>query len=635
MDSTLSHDGMKEFEHMIDKMVYKVWDSGRCLRMGHVVSECSFDIHCQACFSYGHIAKACLNRNKEKKKQIWVPKRVGTGIVGTESPGNTTADTVDVPSSLPPNQSYPLPPPSPVLLTPIQAESMAVFEVDPLPWLPWGHQVIDGGPTRLPRTYYYATEDPLSQHHSYCIAVMDPAPPPLDEAHWRNQVLDFLTGPLSRNVLDHQPSLFGVGLYKLSSQNAVNALVNHGHFQVQNNFVRFIRADDAEQNHRASQGFRKGWLMMLGIHPDYRNDLDIANAVSTFDFADVLPADEDPMPLDGNPHPLPGNLQPHLNLFVNPQYPEIGWDVGPEQHFDVPVDGNNNGNQMEEELEEVQESMVMNISDNSQSSVNMMHQENPQAQVPDAPVMNVIQVGRVMTVFGPPLPPDMLWDKVFQFMMPDLYGKSIPLSLQKSHFVFTKWNWEVATEIDCQQSTKLLLQSIDGTNDSVGEQITADELAGCVVVLPKERLVARSLDFDKPTDEFTSTVFSATPMTAKTKRGRKSKTLVVQPQERRFTRSCLKKGGCRPAPVLAVQPHSKKKARAKFLLVLPQDEEAEAEEETAQEEDDQEYINIPATPIAVMQRVGSELGIAPEKLTKEKLEADPASSPSTDAHDDD
>ncbi|KAM0867046.1 hypothetical protein ACQ4PT_042252 [Festuca glaucescens] len=444
---------------------------------------------------------------------------------------------------------------------------MVVFEVDPLPWLPWGHQVIDGGPTRLPRTYYYATEDPLSQHHSYCIAVMDLAPPPLDEAHWRNQVLNFLTGPLNRNVLDHQPSLFGDGLYKLSSPNAVNALVNHGHFQVQNNFVRFLRADDAEQNHRASQGFRKGWLMMLGIHPDYRNDLDIANAVSTFgkfhswnrddpikervlvfasfpspalvprdvvfgkfatvggvreswtapvfilsaDFADVLPADEDPMPLDGNPHPLPGNLQPHPNLFVNPQYREIGWDVGPDQHFD----------------------------------------------------------------------------------------------------------------------------SADGTTDSVGEQITADELADRVVVLPKERPVARSLDFDKPTDEFTSTVFSATPMTAKTKRGRKSKTLVVQPEECRFTLSYLKKDGHRPAPVLAVQPRPKKKARAKFLLVLPQDEEAEAEEATAQEEDDQEYINIPATPIAVMQRVGSELGIAPEKLTKEKLEADPASSPSTDAHDDD
>ncbi|KAM0880257.1 hypothetical protein ACQ4PT_033714 [Festuca glaucescens] len=527
---------------------------------------------------------------------------------------------------------------------------MAVFEVDPLPWLPWGHQVIDGGPTRLPRTYYYATEDPPSQHHSYCIAVMDPAPPPMDEAHWRNQVLNFLNGPLNRNVLDHQPSLFGIGLYKLSSPNAVNALVNH----------------------------------------DYRNDLDIANAVSTFGkfhswnredpikervlvysyfpspalvprdvafgkfatvggvkeswtapvfiltahFADVLPANEDPMPLDGNPHPLPGNLQPHPNLFVNPQYPEIGWDVGPEQQFDAPVYGNKNGNQMEEELEEVQQSMVMNISDNSQSSVNMMHQGNQQVQAPGAPVMNVLQVGRVMTIFGPSLPPHMLWDKVFHSMMPDLYAKNIPLSLQIPPFAFVKWNMETATNTDCQGNSKLLLQGADNMFDSGVEQIFADKLADIVAVFPKERPVARLLDFDKPSGDVATTVFFATPMTAKAKRGHKSKTLVVQPEERRFTRSCLKKDGCRPAPVLAVQPRPKKKSRAKFLLVLPHDEEANVEEDNDRGEDDQEFINIPATPIAVMQRVGSQLGIAPEKFTKERLEADPATSSSTDGHDD-
>jgi hypothetical protein len=80
-------------------------------------------------------------------------------------------------------------------------------------------------------------------------------------------------------------------------------------------------------------------------------------------------------------------LQPHPNLFVNPQYPEIGWDVGPEQHFDAPVDGNSNGNQMDEELEEVQELMVMNISDNLQSLVNMMHQGNLQVHAPSDHVM--------------------------------------------------------------------------------------------------------------------------------------------------------------------------------------------------------------------------------------------------------
>jgi hypothetical protein len=149
-----------------------------------------------------------------------------------------------------------------------------------------------------------------------------------------------------------------------------------------NHTVRFIHVDDAV-NHRVSLGFRTGWLMILGIPPDYRNGLHIANAVSAFgkfhswnsadpiecralvyasfplpahvprsvvfgrfamvggvkeswtapvyiltaEFADALPGDEDPMPPNGNPHPLPGNLQVNLNPFVMPQFPKIGWDA--------------------------------------------------------------------------------------------------------------------------------------------------------------------------------------------------------------------------------------------------------------------------------------------------------------------
>jgi hypothetical protein len=43
-----------------------------------------------------------------------------------------------------------------------------------------------------------------------------------------DQVQNFLVGPLNRNVVDVQPSLFGIGLYQLSGPTAVNALVQHG-----------------------------------------------------------------------------------------------------------------------------------------------------------------------------------------------------------------------------------------------------------------------------------------------------------------------------------------------------------------------------------------------------------------------
>jgi hypothetical protein len=59
----------------------------------------------------------------------------------------------------------------------------------------------------------------------YCIAMVDPPPPLATMALWREQVHNFLVGPLQRNVVTSQPSLFGVGLYQMSSPNSVKALV--------------------------------------------------------------------------------------------------------------------------------------------------------------------------------------------------------------------------------------------------------------------------------------------------------------------------------------------------------------------------------------------------------------------------
>jgi hypothetical protein len=68
---------------------------------------------------------------------------------------------------------------------------------------PWGHQVINGGPTRLPRTFYSATQDPQQQHQVFCIGIVEPLPPPQQaQTLLRDQVQNFLTGPLNRNVVD-------------------------------------------------------------------------------------------------------------------------------------------------------------------------------------------------------------------------------------------------------------------------------------------------------------------------------------------------------------------------------------------------------------------------------------------------
>jgi uncharacterized Fe-S center protein len=55
---------------------------------------------------------------------------------------------------------------------------------------------------------------------------------------------------------------------------------------------------------------------------------------------------------------------------------------------------------------------------------------------------------------------------------------------------------------------------------------------------------------------------------SKIKRRRaKSTASLVQPTERRFTRSCLKTDGYRPAPILAMQPKIKKKIGSKEFII--------------------------------------------------------------------
>ncbi|KAM0857545.1 hypothetical protein ACQ4PT_048398 [Festuca glaucescens] len=259
---------------------------------------------------------------------------------------------------------------------------MANFELEPTRWVPLGHQIIDGVPTCLPRTFYTPSVAPPRRHDSICTAILMPPPPPAEEAAWREQVHLFIVQQLQRAVDDVQPCLFGLGFYRLRSPAARFALVDHGPYEIAPDvFVRFVNHDDRD-NHRAVQGYRRGWLMFLGVHLDYRNEYDIANAVATFgkyhywhhddevlertlvyasfpspalvprdvifgrygdqgpvreswtapcyvlsaDFADILPPDEDQMPANGNPHPMPGQMQQDNNIFVLPQYPELGWN---------------------------------------------------------------------------------------------------------------------------------------------------------------------------------------------------------------------------------------------------------------------------------------------------------------------
>ncbi|KAM0827262.1 hypothetical protein ACQ4PT_068312 [Festuca glaucescens] len=678
---------MDDFDSMIDDMAYKVWSCGHCLSMGHNTKDCTNEVRCRSCFSYGHIRRNCLSA--KSKGKVWVPKKTQSNTASRIIPDkevhvSRVAGSASTPFNIPLDslqkpQGHIKSTSPPVSAAPSSSQAMAVFEVDPTPWLPWGHEIIDGGPTRLPRTHYYPSQDPPSRHLAYCIALVEPTPLPAAMALWREQVRDFLIGPLQRNVVTSQPSLFGVGLYQMSSPNSVNALVQHGQYQIQNRLLRFVHVGEAPQNHRATLGFRRGWLMMLGVHPDYRNDYDIAHAVATFgqfhtwnsndpvkdrvlvyasfpspqwvprdvvfnkfatvggvkeswtapvyilsaDFADALPADEDQMPPDGNPHPFPGELQQNNNVFVNPQFPEIGWDavdnLGQDMQGDQAGDHGQPGGwqQMEQVqevqgvqglLQEMQESMVINLSDSSSSSVNMMDVQPQQQQGNLQVLYNELNVGMVHTVFGPTLPPEMLCDRAFQLVLPSLCSRSVPGVMRTDPFVFLgKLSGVVLTVTGLQKGDKLFFHS------------QPNQCRGMICPYEgEERMVEEE---EEQTSMLVQLPVVSMSALGKIKRKRKSVTPLVQSSERRFTRSCLKSDGYRPAPILAVQPKIKKKTRARNLL-LPEEEKAQQEKEQ-ENQDNEGQAQVPAIPIEVLQRVGHALGIAPDKLSKEQLEAAP------------
>ncbi|KAM0851424.1 hypothetical protein ACQ4PT_052440 [Festuca glaucescens] len=325
---------------------------------------------------------------------------------------------------------------------------------------------------------------------------------------------------------------------EMSSPNSVNALVQHGQYQIQNRLLRFVHVGEAPQNHRAALGFRRGWLMFLGVHLDYRNDFDIAQAVATFgqfhtwnsndpvkdrvlvyasfpspqlvprdvvferfatvggakeswtalvyiltaEFAEALPADEDQMPPDGNPHPFPGELQPNNNIFVNPQFPEIGWDA--VQDFGHEQQGNQGGHHgqqggwglMNNEqqgawehgeevqqvvLHDIQESMVINLSDSSGSSVNMMEVQHQPQEDGLQMLHNVLNIGMVHTVYGPALPPEMVCAQALQLALPSWLSKHVPKACLSAPFAFLKKLFGAGSVLELRRGGKHLECFID------------------------------------------------------------------------------------------------------------------------------------------------------------------------------
>ncbi|KAE8806344.1 hypothetical protein D1007_17500 [Hordeum vulgare] len=98
--------------------------------------------------------------------------------------------------------------------TPPPPPTMANFELDPKFFLPPGHNIIDGGPGRLPRTYTMPVVPITRRHERFVIADVHPAPPADNWVQVRQEVAALL---LQRglHVRSAHPWIEGVGLFEL------------------------------------------------------------------------------------------------------------------------------------------------------------------------------------------------------------------------------------------------------------------------------------------------------------------------------------------------------------------------------------------------------------------------------------
>ena len=311
--------------------------------------------------------------------------------------------------------------------------------------------------------------------------------------------------------------------------------------------------------------------------------------------------------------------------WVLPEFPELGWnDVPPPivdndnaQHDAVP----DNGVGPEEPVEvQSQESMVLQVSDDSVNNDNgpaVVHNASivplhPEAQLP---AQQVLHIGQILTVFGPILPPQMQWTRTFCKYMQQFDSTGIQRPLQMPLFNFIKQSW----------SHNLSIGSLDL---SLLPPPFASEVF--CQLSPVKRPVAHALCFVEPSDlsEPVSEKFKFSSMhIISNKRSRKSAfvgPILLDSQVRRSARlSALRDGFCH-APLGSISPQPVKRNKKRKTSAMPA--------KTASAPD--EPVVPPPTAISDLQLIGARLWIAPEKITAERLVADPSEASSSKGSDD-
>ena len=221
-----------------------------------------------------------------------------------------------------------------------------------------------------------------------------------------------------------------------------------------------------------------------------------------------------------------------------------------------------------------------------------------------------LMIGQVLTIYGPVLPPVMQWQRSFEKMLPFIWSSNIP------QFVFKSDIGAILNKHSCEAlcsgpvSTLKLLPAPDSSISFAPDVPTATV----------KRPVARALCFDDLDDPVSETFEFSAVLEVTLKRARKSQAsrIIVDTEVRRSARLSALRDGYRKVTsgISPKKSHTLKKRKAS----------------NSQSENSSSVP--PPTAIADLQRIGARLRIAPEKISTDKLVADPAKSSSSRGSDD-
>ncbi|KAM0856183.1 hypothetical protein ACQ4PT_049281 [Festuca glaucescens] len=160
---------------------------------------------------------------------------------------------------------------------------MANFAIDPLPFVPQGFFIREGGEERVRRTRVLAVDDQPLQGETFALATVFPEPQTAElQLEVRTAIRRYLRDTLKETILLSGPHPLGVGLFQFTTVFARDRVVKNLHSAFPGpGGLSFINQDEG-RNARSKEEPVQCWVILLGIPHQLINQHSIEAIVKSF-----------------------------------------------------------------------------------------------------------------------------------------------------------------------------------------------------------------------------------------------------------------------------------------------------------------------------------------------------------------